>query len=86
MFGRPASIPDGYRFVAIPDPATRTTKITFPTVVGRSYRVLWSETLLAADWQEGSPSFSGTGGSGEWTDVEVGSKQRFYRIEATVLP
>ena len=91
-FGRPASMADVYTFTTTLGPASAT--VTFPTVTGRTYRVLWSHSLLENDWHAGSQPIPGTGANASWTDDGTvtpsppgpGTPRRFYRIEASTGP
>jgi hypothetical protein len=86
-----SNVPDHYTFSTTYDDLAGTATVTFPTVVGRYYRVLHSDTLLA--WQTASASIAGTGTMMSWTDdgSSTGSPpgvatQRFYRIEVVLAP
>jgi alpha-L-fucosidase 2 len=57
------------------------TSITFPTVLGKSYRVEHSETLQNGSWTTLLENIAGTGGSVQVTDVGAAAQsKRFYRI------
>lgn len=86
IFGRQASTADLYNFTTSVDSIAGTATVSFPTVTGRTYRVDWSETLLASDWHPGSPVISGTGSDATWTDNGPLAPRRFYRIVATAGP
>lgn len=94
IFGRQASSADVYTFTTRVDSAAGTATVVFPTVIGRTYRVEWSGTLLASDWHPGSPVIAGTGSEATWIDdgtVTPGapganSPRRFYRIVAMAGP
>lgn len=82
---------DRYAFATAYNAAAGTATVTFPTVTGRTYRVLHSPHLLS--WAPGSPPIPGTGAVESWTDdgSTTGSppsalNRRYYRIEVTVDP
>jgi len=85
------AVPDPYTFSTSYNAAAGTATVTYNTVVGRNYRVLYSPDLL--NWLPASTSASGTGAALSWTDdgSTTGSPPsagvpRFYRIEASTLP
>jgi hypothetical protein len=86
VFGRSASTSDVYTFATSVDSMAGTATVSFPTVTGRTYRVMWSETLLSSDWHPGSPPIAGTGSDAMWVDQGPLTSRRFYRIEATAGP
>ena len=86
VFGRPAATADVYSFTTTVDSATGTATVVFPTVTGRNYRVYWSHTLLASDWQAGSAAIPGTGANVSWTDNGPPAPRKFYKIEASTAP
>ena len=56
-------------------------QLSFPTVVGKTYRVERSDTLAEASWQTVQDNIAGTGGTLQATDSGGASRQRrFYRI------
>lgn len=86
-----ADVSDRYAFSTRYDTPAGTATVSFPTVAGRNYRVLYSATLLS--WEPASPVLTGTGTTLTWTDdgsttgtPPAGKPQRFYRIEVTVAP
>ena len=65
--------------------------MTFPTAIGRTYRVMYSGDLLS--WQPASAIIAGTGATMVWTDdgtstgsLPTASGKRFYRILVRVVP
>jgi len=82
VFGRPASVPDIYP-VVLSDDAGRT-RVSFTSIPVRTYRVEWSNTLSPGEWQAGSSPMAGTGGTLSWTDPQISSDRRFYRVVATL--
>ena len=91
IFATTPGIPDRYAFSTTYNNAAGTATVTFPTSIGRSYRVMYSHDLLS--WQAGSTAVAGTGAAMMWTDdgtvtgsLLTGSTKRFYRIEVTVIP
>ena len=91
IFGTAAEIPDRYAINTMYHSISGTNTISFPTIPGRSYRVMYGDTLLS--WQAASGAITGTGATIQWTDdgVTTGSPpsaglKRFYRIEVTVVP
>ena len=91
IFGTSANVPDHYPFTAACDSASGTASVAFPTLTGRSYRVMYSTTLL--DWLPATPAIAGTGATVTWTDdgsatgsPPGGASMRFYRIEAALAP
>ena len=86
-----SNLPDRYAFSTTYNTPAGTATVTFPTVTGRTYRVMYSHTLLT--WLPASPPFAGTGSMMAWTDdgTATGSSpastsKRFYRIEVSVAP
>jgi hypothetical protein len=86
-----SNVPDRYAFFTTYDRPSGTATVTFPTAVGRTYRVLHSSDLLS--WQPASAVIAGTGGTMMWTDngTATGSlpslvARRFYRVQVTVVP
>ncbi|MEI6676164.1 MAG: metallophosphoesterase [Verrucomicrobiota bacterium] len=84
-----ADVPDHYTFSTTYNPLAGTATVSFPTVAGRNYRVMFSPNLLG--WQPASAALPGTGTTLTWTDdgsstgtPPAGAGQRFYRIEVTV--
>jgi len=61
----------------------RNFLLSFPTVVERSYRVEWSETLQTGSWNPLGNTIIGTGSPIQVTDVDVisGVNKRFYRLK-----
>jgi glucosylceramidase len=60
-------------------------RITFPTVVGRTYRVETSETLAAGSWRILQGGIAGTGGDVQVVDPDASAYQsRFYRAVVTI--
>ena len=90
VFDTAANASDNYAFTTTYNP-NGTVTVSFPTVVGRSYRVNYSNTLLG--WLPGSAPIAGTGATMTWTDdgTSTGSPpsntaRRFYQIAVTVTP
>ena len=86
-----SNVPDRYAFSTTYDSLTGTATVTFPTIAGRSYRVMYSSTLLS--WLPASASVAGTGATMTWVDdgtatgsLPSAAAKRFYRIEVTVVP
>ena len=86
-----SNVPDRYTFTSAYDGLAGTATVTFPTVTGRTYRVMSSPDLLS--WQPGSAVVAGTGAPLQWTDdgtvtgsLPSSAGKRFYRIEVVVLP
>jgi hypothetical protein len=76
---------DRFAFSTSYDTLAGTATVSFPTIAGRTYRVLYSANLLT--WEPASASLTGTGTTQTWTDSPpVGTPQRFYRVEVTVVP
>ncbi len=91
IFATTPGIPDRYAFSTTYNSPAGTATVTFPTSIGRSYRVMYSHDLLS--WQAGSAAATGTGAAMMWTDdgtvtgtLPNDSTKRFYRIEVTVVP
>jgi hypothetical protein len=68
--------------------------VTFPTISGRSYRVVYGDNLTGGSWQpvtalgggQSNPA-AGTGGNVTITDTSApATGARYYRIEVTVAP
>jgi hypothetical protein len=90
IFGQSANIPDHYGWTTTTDPLTRNVTVTFPTLVGRTYRVLYSHSLIG--WLDGSGVVTGDGTTKSWTDngTTTGSApavtpKRFYRVTASTV-
>ena len=90
MFGQFASIPDQYGWTTTTDPLTGNVTVSFPTIVGRTYRVLYSQTLLG--WMDGSGIVTGDGTPKNWTDdgsttgtAPAVTPKRFYRVTASTV-
>ena len=86
-----ADVPDHYTLSTTYTPLAGTATVSFPTVTGRTYRVMFSPNLLG--WQPASAALPGTGATLVWTDdgsstgtPPAGAGLRFYRIEVTVTP
>ena len=91
IFATSSNVPDRYTFTSAYDGLAGTATVTFPTVTGRTYRVMSSPDLLS--WQPGSAVVAGTGAPLQWTDdgtvtgsLPSSAGKRFYRIEVVVLP
>ena len=91
IFGTASDIPDRYALNMLFNGSSGTNTISFPTSPGRSYRVMYGDTLLS--WQAATGAITGTGETMFWTDDGVttgsspsASSRRFYRIEVTVAP
>ena len=90
VFDTAANASDSYAFSTTYN-NDGTVTVSFPTIVGRSYRVNYSNTLLG--WLPGSAPVAGTGATMTWTDdgTSTGSPpsntaRRFYQVEVTVTP
>ena len=90
IFATASNVPDSYTFTSAYDSLAGTTTVTFPTVTGRTYRVMYSHDLLI--WHPGSSSVAGTGAPMQWLDdgTVTGSPpslatKRFYRMEVIVV-
>ena len=90
VFGQFASIPDQYGWTTTTDPLTGNVTVSFPTIVGRTYRVLYSQTLLG--WMDGSGIITGDGTPKNWTDegsttgtAPAVTPKRFYRVTASTV-
>ena len=56
-------------------------QLTFPSVLGRTYRVERSDTLLEGSWSTVQDDISGTGAPIQITDLSGAAQaKRFYRI------
>jgi Tol biopolymer transport system component len=65
----------------VPDVGTRQTYwISWPVLIGRSYRVQFKSSLSDAAWQELNGNVSIIGSQGLLRDFVPGSEQRFYRV------
>jgi hypothetical protein len=91
IFGTESNLPDRYAFTSTYDSLDGTVTVTFETITGRTYRVLYSGDLLS--WQPGSASVAGTGATMMWVDDGTGTglppwatTKRFYRVEVAVVP
>ncbi len=91
IFGTAAEIPDRYAFSVSRNSLSGSNALTFSTVTGRSYRVMYSDNL--SSWLTAGSSITGTGATQHWTDDGTATspppslaKKRFYRIEVTVAP
>jgi hypothetical protein len=90
VFDTAANASDSYAFSTTYN-NDGTVTVSFPTIVGHSYRVNYSNTLLG--WLPGSAPVAGTGATMTWTDdgTSTGSPpsntaRRFYQVEVTVTP
>ncbi len=90
VLGTAANVPDHYNWTSTTDPLTGNITVSFPTMTGRTYRVLYSEDLL--DWQDGSAVIAGNGSTLSWTDdggntvtAPAVTARRFYRVEASTV-
>ena len=93
IFSTSSNVPDRYAFSTTYNSLAGTSTVTFPTTTGRTYRVMYSNTLLSGSWQAASSSVAGTGATMQWTDdgtttgsLPSAAGKRFYRIEVTVIP
>jgi hypothetical protein len=91
VFDTESNLSDKYAFSTSYDLLNGTNTITFETITGRTYRILYSNDLLS--WQTASTSMAGTGATMMWVDDGTGTgsapsavTKRFYRVEVTVVP
>ena len=64
-------------------PASRQPPtLTWPTEIGKSYRVEFKDDLRDADWQPLNGNVWTVGDRGYATDLAASSVQRFYRVVA----
>lgn len=78
LLGTAANTPDQYQWTTSRDPLTGEITLSFPTLVGRTYRILCSADLL--NWESGSALLTGDGSVMSWVDSGA-VPQRFYRLE-----
>ena len=90
IFGQFASIPDRYGWTTTTDPLTGNVTVSFPTLAGRTYQVLHTQTLLG--WLDGSGIITGDGTTKSWTDdgsttgtAPAVTQKRFYRVKASTV-
>ncbi len=83
--------PDRYAWSTSYNTPPGQATVTFPTTLGRTYRVMYSPTLLS--WQPASAVVAGTGATMQWTDdgtatltLPSAAGKRFYRVEVTAAP
>ena len=91
IFSTASNVADRYAFSSSYNRLAGTNTVSFPSAVGRSYRVMYSGDLLS--WQAATTAITGTGATMQWVDngTTTGSapsatSRRFYRIEVTVVP
>lgn len=91
IFDTESNLSDSYAFSTSYDILNGTNAITFETITGRTYRVLYSNDPLS--WLPASLPVAGTGATMTWVDngTSTGSPpsaitKRFYRVEVTVVP
>lgn len=91
IFSTVANVPDSYTFTSAYNSLAGTATVTFSTVTGRTYRVMYSPDLLS--WQPGSATVAGTGATMQWIDDGTvtgtppsNAGKRFYRMEVVVVP
>jgi uncharacterized repeat protein (TIGR02543 family) len=58
--------------------------LSWQSVIGRSYRVMASTTLLSNSWQAVSSDLAGTGGTLSFEEVESVNTAKFYRVEVRI--
>jgi hypothetical protein len=82
---------DRYAFSTAYNDLAGTATVTFPTIAGRNYKVLYSADLIT--WLPASSVVAGNGTTMTWTDDGTATgtppsaaSKRFYRIEVTVVP
>ena len=90
ILGQSANVPDQYGWTTTTDPFTGNVTVNFPTLAGRTYRVLYSQSLIG--WMDGSGVVTGDGTTKNWTDdgtstgtAPAVTPKRFYRVMASTV-
>ncbi len=90
IFGQAANVPDRFNWTTTADPLTGHITVSFPTLLGRTYKVFYSQTLQG--WLDGSPVITGDGSTMSWTDdggstgtAPAVTAKRFYRVGASTV-
>ena len=81
ILGTAANAADPYPWTMTRDPETAAVTLSFPTLVGRTYRVLCSADLL--NWESGSTWLTGDGSVMSWLDSGT-APFKFYRLEVCI--